>query len=62
MHRQVRLAEISVEKGEQSFRLLANEFGLSPAARNRLRYHLPMPNEDDEFEDFLSGDKPREDA
>lgn len=32
----IRKAEISVEKAEQSFRLLSNEFGLSPASRSRL--------------------------
>jgi P27 family predicted phage terminase small subunit len=32
----IRKAEVSVEKAEQSMRLLGNEFGLTPAARSRI--------------------------
>lgn len=32
----IRKAEVSVEKAEHSMRLLANEFGLTPAARSRI--------------------------
>lgn len=47
----VRMAEVSVEKAEHSFRLLASEFGLSPAARTRL--DVSSVPEEDEFEGFL---------
>ncbi|MBE3589874.1 MAG: phage terminase small subunit P27 family [Firmicutes bacterium] len=48
----IRKAEVSVEKAEHSMRLLAMEFGLSPAARSRI--DLPPQDEDDDFERFLS--------
>lgn len=51
--RLVRKVEISVERAEHSFRLLAAEFGLSPTSRSRLNVP-PMRDEDDEFEEFLS--------
>lgn len=51
----IRRAEISVEKGEASVRLLASEFGLSPASRSRL--DVPAVGERDELDEFL--DRPR---
>lgn len=55
--RQLRLAEISVERAEHSFRLLGSEFGLAPGSRSRM--NIRMGDEDDEFEEFLSGAKRR---
>lgn len=49
----IRRAEISVEKTEHAFRLLAAEFGLTPAARSRLNISTPATEEDD-FEAFLA--------
>lgn len=42
----IRKAEVSVEKAEHSMRLLANEFGLTPAARSRI--DVPPEASDDE--------------
>ncbi len=42
----IRKAEISVEKAEQSMRLLSNEFGLTPASRARI--NLPPEANDGE--------------
>lgn len=41
----IRKAEISVEKAEQSVRLLGNEFGLTPAARSRIDVPLEAAND-----------------
>ncbi len=49
----VRRVEISAEKGEHAFRLLAVEFGLSPSSRTRLGVE-DSNAEIDEFEDFLN--------
>lgn len=43
----IRKAEVSVEKAEHAMRLLAGEFGLTPAARGRLSV-APEVNDDDE--------------
>lgn len=45
----IRRAEVSVEKAESSFRLLATEFGLSPASRSR----LSVETQGDEDESIL---------
>ncbi len=42
----VRQAEVSVENAEHSLRLLANEFGLTPAARGRLNVPEVKSNEE----------------
>jgi P27 family predicted phage terminase small subunit len=49
----IRKAELSVERAEHSFRLLANEFGLSPAARARL--DVDVGKEVDDLDEFLDG-------
>lgn len=41
----IRRAEVSVEKAEHSVRLLANEFGLSPASRSRLSVEVKNDEE-----------------
>ena len=50
----IRRVEISVEKAEQSVRLLAGEFGIGAAARSRLS--VQGEQEEDAFEAFLKGD------
>lgn len=49
----IRKAEVSVEKAEAALRMLAAEFGLTPASRGRLDV-AAEPSEDDAFEAFLS--------
>lgn len=52
----IRTAEVSVERAELCFRLLANEFGLSPAARSRLNVQPPASEE--AFEEYLQRGRP----
>lgn len=52
----IRKAEVSVERAEHAFRLLAAEFGLTPASRNRLDVVAPtgaLSEEDEFFEKYL---------
>jgi len=51
----IRQAEVSVEKAEQSARLLAGEFGIGAAARSRLS--VETEQEEDAFEAFLKGNE-----
>ncbi len=48
----IRRVEISVEKAEHAFRLLAVEFGLSPSSRTRLGVEdiMALSEENDEYE------------
>lgn len=48
----IRLAELSVERGEQSARLIGAHFGLSPASRASLDV-TPSGAAEDDFEKFL---------
>lgn len=55
----IRRAERSVEQAAQSFRLLAAEFGMTPAARGRLDIVAPIGDGGDEgFEEFLERGTP----
>lgn len=55
----IRMGEISVERAEFSFRQLATEFGLSPAARSRLDVYAPPPDtEMEEFERIFGSGQP----
>jgi hypothetical protein len=50
----IRKCEISVERAEHAFRLLAWEFGLTPAARGRLDLHLPSESSLDEIDELAA--------
>lgn len=53
---QIRTAEVPVERAEHAFRVLATEFGLSPAARGRLNVQ-PLGRSEEDFEEYLQGGK-----
>jgi P27 family predicted phage terminase small subunit len=48
----IRKSEVSVERAEFSYRQWATEFGLTPAARNRLDVHVSSPASDSEADEL----------